>query len=281
MSCATSVRRVSLCIILVNLLFFSVPPFGAAGETIRINGTGSCLEMIRPLFQAYARTARGVSLEMEKPLGSSGALKALMAGAIDIAVTARQPDSETVRLGAKTRRFGKTALVIVTEKSVPAETISTRELENIYGGVTVKWSDGRAVRVILRLNQDIDTKILRGLSPGMDEAVGIAHRRPGMFIAITDPESNEMVSKTPGGVGTAGLAGVLAGDRPLKILALNGVVPSRKTLADGTYPLAKEIYFVTNSSPPRAAAEFLDFVFSNKGRSIAEKIGVLVTVGDK
>ena len=278
---AMSVWRIPLCFILVNLLFLAGPRSSLAGETIRINGTGSGLEMIRPLFMAYAKTNPGVSLEMEKPLGSSGALKALIAGAIDIAVTGKPPDPEVIRHGVKSRRFGKTPLAIVTEKNVPAQTLSTGELEDIYRGITGKWSDGQTIRVILRPNQDVDTKILRSLSPGIDEAVTIAHRRPGMFVAITDPESNEMVSKTPGGIGTAGLTSVLAGSRPLKVLALNGVLPSRKTLAEGAYPLAKEIYFVTTGNLPWVAAEFLDFVYSNKGRSITEKAGVLITVGEK
>ena len=281
MCCAKSVRRICLSFVLVNLLFLAEPHVGPASEAVRINGTGSGLEMIRPLFQAYGKTAPDISLEMEKPLGSSGALRALMAGAIDIAVTGTPTDPEAIRHGLKTRRFGKTPLAIVTEKTVPAQTVSTAELENIYRGNRGKWSDGRAVRVILRPNQDTDTKILRGLSPGMDEAVTRAHGRPGMFVAVTDLESNEMVSKTPGGIGTAGLTGVLTGDRPLKVLALNGVMPSRKTLAEGAYPLAKELYFVTTGNLPHAAQEFLDFVYSNKGRSIAERIGVLITVEEK
>ena len=232
-------------------------------------------------MEAYGKVSRGVSFEMEKPLGSSGATKALLAGAIDIAITSKPLDPEVISQGGKIRQFGKTPLAIVTEKNNPKKTISTSELEDIYSGITKKWSNGQTIIVVLRPNEDVDTKILRGLSPGMAEAVTKAQRRRGMIIAVTDHESNEIVSKNIGGIGASGLTGVLVGKVPLNVLALNGVMPSRKTIADGSYPLAKDIHFVTTGKLPHTAAKFLDFIYSNKGRAIAENNGLLITADGK
>ncbi len=268
-------------LILLNLLFFAGTPIALAGDTIRINGSGSGLEMMKPLIEGYGKTSRGVSFIMEKPLGSSGAIKALLAGAIDIVVTSKPLKPEEIARGGKLRYFGKTPLAIVTGKNVPLKAISSKELEDTYSGKTTKWPNGETIRIILRPNEDIDTYILKGLSPGMDEAVTKAQRRQGMIIAVTDPESNEVVSKTIGGIGASGLTGVIVGKVPLNILALNGVMPSRKTLADGTYPLAKNINFVTTGKLPHAATKFLAFIYSDKGRAIAEKAGVLITADGK
>jgi phosphate transport system substrate-binding protein len=252
-----------------------------AGDAVRINGSGSGLEMMKPLIAGYGNSFRDVSFVMEKPLGSSGAVKALLAGAIDIAVTSKPLKPEEAAGGAKLRRFGKTPLAFVTGKNVPVKNISVTELEDIYSGKTTKWPNGESIRVILRPNEDIDTYILKGLSPGMAASIAIAQRRQGMIIAVTDPESNEMVSKTTGGIGASGLTGVLVGKIPLSVLTLHGVKPSRRTLADGTYPLAKDINIVTTGSLPPAAARFLDFVYSPRGRAIAEKAGVLITADGK
>jgi phosphate transport system substrate-binding protein len=237
--------------------------------------------MMKPLMEAYGKASRGVSFKMEKPLGSSGAIKALLAGAIDIAITSKPLKPEEIAQGGKLRYFGKTPLAIVTGKNVPQKTISTKELEDIYSGKTRKWPNGETIRVILRPNEDIDTTILKGLSPGMAEAVTKAQHRQGMIIAVTDPESNEAVSRTIGGIGASGLTGVLVGKVPLNVIALNGFMPSQKTLTDGNYPLAKDINFVTTGKLPHAAAKFLDFIYSKKGRAIAGKTGVLITADDQ
>ena len=271
----------SFCIILLYLLIFGGQKNASAAETVRINGSGAGLEMMKPLIEVYVKSYPGVTFEMHKPLGSSGAIKALIAGALDIAVTSKPVKPEELSKGAKVSTFGKTPLAIVANKSVMQKDIRTTELEAIYSGVTRKWPNGENIRVVLRPLEDIDTKILRGLSPGMDKAVSEAQRRRGMLTAVTDPESNEAVSRTEGSIGAAGLAGIMATKIPLSILSLNGVMPTPAALADGSYPLSKDINFVTRGRLPGAAAKFLDFIYSEKGRAVVERIGVLVTAGPK
>jgi phosphate transport system substrate-binding protein len=261
-------------------LLITFPSRLLAADAIRINGCGTGLDMMKPLTEAYAKVSRGVSFKMEKPLGSSGAIKALQAGILDLAVSCRPVKPEETTRGAKFIPYGKTPLVIVTDKRVPLKNVTVRELEDIYAGRTTKWPNGETVRIILRPNEETDTKILKGLSPGMAEAVDSAHRRPGMMIAVTDPESSEAVSRTIGSIGASTLTGVLIDRLPKNMLSLNGVVPSLKTLADGTYPLAKEIGFVTAGELPSAASKFLQFVYSRKGRAIAEQSGVLITAAE-
>ncbi|MBA4371460.1 MAG: ABC transporter substrate-binding protein [Thermodesulfovibrio sp.] len=269
------------CMIICCLCLIGFSSDVLAGETIRINGSGIGLDMMKPLIAAYSKAHPGISIEMEKPLGSSGAIKALIAGALDIAVSSKPLKAEEAEQGATLRPFGRTPLAIVVGGSVPVKDITTPELEKIYSGTTVVWPGGETIRLILRPQEDIDTKILRGLSPGMDEAVTRARKRPGMITVVTDPESNQAVARTIGSIGASGLVGVLVSKPSLSIISLNGIMPSAKTLADGRYPLAKEIYFVTTSRLSRASEKFIDFIYSDKGRAIVEKIGVLVTAGGK
>ncbi len=257
------------------------PTHALAGETVRINGSGTGLEMMKPLIKAYVESNPGVLFEMEKPLGSSGAITALIAGALDIAVSSKLLKPEEAAKGAKLSPFGKTPLAIVTGSNVPVKSISTQELEAIYSGRTRKWPNSERIRVILRPLEDIDTKILRGLSPGMNKAITQAQSRRGMTTAVTDPESNQAVANTIGSIGTSGLTGIMVENTSVKIISLNGVMPTIASLADGRYPLAKEIHFVTLSHLSESAQKFLDFIYSDKGRAIVENVGVLTATGGK
>jgi phosphate transport system substrate-binding protein len=102
-----------------------------AGETIRINGSGTGLEMLKPLLKAYATAHPRVSFIMDKPLGSSGAIKALAAGALDLAVSSKPLKPEEAAQGLQLSPYGRTPLVIVVGRNVPAQNISTEELEAI------------------------------------------------------------------------------------------------------------------------------------------------------
>jgi len=249
----------------------------AADATIRINGSGSALDLMQPLVKAYQKANPSASVAMEKPLGSSGALKALLAGALDLVAASRQLKPEETAKGAQLRKYGRTPQAIVTHKGVPKQDITTRELEEIYSGTSTKWSNGENIRLVLRPKEDIDTAILRALSPGMATSLAAAMARPGMVVAVTDQEAYAAVSKTAGGLGTTGLTSIITQKLALNVLSLNGVKPTLRSLASGGYPLSKEISFVTVPGTSPAALKFLDFVYSRQGRHIAEKAGVLIT----
>jgi phosphate transport system substrate-binding protein len=249
-----------------------------AGELIRINGSGAALDVLTLMNDAYRKLHPETRIEMTKPLGSSGAIKALLAGALDLAVSSKPLTPEQVSQGALGREFGRTPLVIVTERNVPRSDITTRELEEIYAGTVKKWSNGEQIRIVLRPASDIDTTILRGLSPALSLAIDKAQAQPGMAVAVTDPESNDLVARTPGGIGASALCSLLVTKPQLNALALNGVVPGVGALADRTYPLAKDIRFITKGPPAPSVADFLEFIYSAAGRAIAEKAGVLVAL---
>jgi phosphate transport system substrate-binding protein len=266
--------------LLILCLCLSLPALSGsclAADPIRINGSGSALDMMKPLVKAYLKANPGVSIAMEKPLGSSGALKALLAGALDIVVSSKRLKPEDAAKGAQLREYGRTPFAIVTEKSVPKQNITTAELEQIYAGKVSKWPNGESIRLVLRPKEDVDSYLLIGLSAGMKEALTLAQSRPGMVVAVTDPEAYETVVKTPGGIGATGLTSIITEKLPLNVLSLNGVKPTTRNLVNGSYPLSKEIGFVTTPRTTPAALKFLEFVYSPKGRSIAERSGVDVS----
>ena len=253
------------------------PALSQAIEVIRINGSGSALDMLKPLAESYQRSNRQVRIVVEKPLGSSGAINALLAGALGLAMSSKPLRAEEADRGARLHPYGRTPLAIVTEPGVPASNVTTQQLEEIYSGRVTQWQQGGPIRLVLRPQGDIDTQILRALSPGLDKAVSVSQVRPGMLMAVTDPEATALIARTQGALGTSGLASVLGEKLPMKILTLNGVRPTTGTLANGAYPMAKEVGIVTTPRTPAAALAFIDFLFSKPGRILAEKAGVLVT----
>jgi phosphate transport system substrate-binding protein len=269
--------RKTLLWVLMTSLGTALPGLGQATEQIRINGSGTALDMLKPLAEAYQRKHPQVRIAIEKPLGSSGAIKALLAGALDLALSSKPLSSEEAGRGARLQSYGRTPLAIVVEKNVPISDLTTQQLEDLYAGRLSQWKSGSPIRLVLRPQGDIDTQILRLLSPGMNQAVSLAHGRPGMLMAVTDPEATALIVRTQGGIGASGLAGLLVEKTPLKVLTLNGVRPTTGTLASGAYPLGKEISVVTTAKTSAAARAFIDFIYSAAGRSQAEKVGVLVT----
>jgi phosphate transport system substrate-binding protein len=272
-------NRLTLYICGLSFAVIAFPGIGMATETITINGSGSALDMMKPMIAAFQKSNKSVRISMDKPLGSSGAVKALLAGALDLVLSSKPLKPEEIAKGAQLQVYGKTPLVIISEKNVRKGNITTTELGDIYFGKTSIWPSGEAIRLVMRPSEDIDSKIIAALSPGMTAAMHAAHSRPGMLVAVTDPEAYTAVSKTPGGLGATGLTSIITEKLPVTSMTLNGITASPQALAKGSYPLAKEISIVTTPKTSRAAQKLISFMHSPQGRSIADKAGVLVTTG--
>jgi phosphate transport system substrate-binding protein len=272
-------REILGCYCLVIMLLV-IPAICQATDTITVNGSGSALDMMKPMIAAFQKKNKDVRVVMEKPLGSSGAVKALLAGALDLALSSKPLKPEELAKGAHQQVYGVTPLVIIAEKNVRTTDITTRELEDIYSGKRTTWPNGETIRLVMRPNEDVDSKLLSNLSPGMLTAMNTARSRSGMVDAVTDPEAYTTVAKTAGGIGATGMTSIIAEKLPVKSLTLNGVKASPKTLASGAYPLAKEISIVTSPKTPPAAHKLVTFILSPPGRAIAAATGVHVTIGE-
>jgi phosphate transport system substrate-binding protein len=253
------------------VLWLAVPSPAAAEEILKIGGTGTTLGTMRLLGAAFEKANPGVSITVLASLGSTGGIKAATAGAIEIGVSAR-PLSEAERQGANAIKYGRSPLVFAVAKSVRAGDITMEQIADIYIGKLTAWPSGDTIRLVMRPPSDINTVILKALSPRMKEAVLAAEKRPGMLSALTDQEAMDRLDKVPGALVVTSLSEVIHVPS-LKALKLEGVDPTPASLADGTYPLSLSFFMITGKSPPALATRFIAFVQSEQGLKILRETG--------
>ena len=249
----------------------------ASGEPIRVGGTGSALGTMKILGEAFTRqNASKIELTIMPNLGSSGALRALQAGAIDIALLSRPLSDAHHAAGLVAFEYGRSPFVLVTSKPGIGN-LTPAALADLLAGRTLTWSDGQPVRLVLRPKADIDSELLASLSRGIAEALTIASKRQGMVMAATDQEAAEHAERLPGSLAVSTLALILSEHRKLNMLSFDGVAPSVAALADGSYRHFKSLAMVTRGAPSGAALQFIEFVRSPQGRAILEANGHLVS----
>ena len=169
--------------------------------------------------------------------------------------------------------FARTPFAFVVNARTDVSGVTSEEIVRIYRGEATRWPNGERVRLVLRPASDADTQLLRSISPEMSLAVGVAQARPGMLMAITNNECNEMVERTSGAIGPTSLLQVRAEAHALRLLAWNGVRPDLEALASGKYPLAKPLFLVIRRSPPPAVRGFVEYLASPAAREILTSLG--------
>lgn len=245
-------------------------------ENIKIGGSGFGLGVMKILAGAYEKAHPGVRIEVVPSLGSAGGIKALNQGALDISISGRPPTAAEAASGLIAEEIARSPFVFITNKGVSKEGVTTQELEKIYRGQTLVWPDGTRIRPVLRPESDTVTKIVRGISPAMNQAMSLAMSREGMIRAITDQESADVTEKTAGALESGTLTQVNSEKRQVNVLSYNGIKPGVKSLADGSYPLYTPMFLVIAPKISPAALKFVEFVRSGAGSAILTNNGNLV-----
>jgi phosphate transport system substrate-binding protein len=250
-------------------------PVGAAEQTLRIGGTGSALGGAQQLLDGLTKRRPEITGIVLPSVGTSGAIKAVIAGALDIGLTSRPLKTAERSVGLVAQPYGTTAVVFAVRRDNPRSTIRSTEIVDIYEERITAWGDGTPIRFILRPPSDGDTEILMRFLPRLASAWQEAAEKRIAPVAYTDQEAAEMVETIPGSFGPNSLSLVLAERRPIKALALDGVAATVETIRNGTYDLTKTFHFITRPETGGAVRAFLDFAASPEGRDILESVGIV------
>jgi len=248
---------------------------GASDEEVRIAGTGSALGVMKVLSEGFVAVNPTFRAKIYSSIGSSGGIKAVSEGAIDIGLMSRPLKAEESERGLKIIPVARTPLVFIAHENSACTNVTEDMLVSIYSGRLKRCPDGGPIRLILRPPKESDTIILNGLSEAMSRAVEWALQSDGLIMAITDQDSASHVESIPGAFSTSTLALVRSENRRVKVLSFASVAPSLENLAEGTYPLEKRISMVTVEDPRPEVKEFVDYILSPAGGKILAENGCL------
>ena len=258
------------------LLIVMLLPSAAFGEQVlKIGGVGCVLGSMKILAAAFEKSHPGVKVKVLPSLGTSGSLKAVHQGAIDIGIGGRPMKAEEQGLGLHTIEYARTPLVFVTKKEIAKNDLTTQEFLKILRGELQTWPDGRRIRMVLRPATDSEHIVLKTASPEIGKALENALAQKGMQVALTSQDCANAVEGVSGALGYSTLTLVLSEKRPLKILSYNGVTPDLKTIADKSYPFSELLYLVTKDAPAGLIKQFIDFLLASEGRKILRQTGNL------
>ncbi len=81
---------------------------------------------------------------------------------------------------------------------------------------------------------------------------------------------HDTVETTKAAIGYVGLGYV---DSDVKGVKIAGVMPSKTSVLDGSYPIARSLYMITNGEATGLTDDFIKFVLSSAGQAIVENKG--------
>jgi phosphate transport system substrate-binding protein len=241
--------------------------------TLRIAGTGAAVATITQVAAAFQKKHPDVRFVFPPSLGSTGGIKAVIAGALDVGLNSR-PLTEAERAhGLVLAEYARTPLLLVTSHKGDPGDFTLARIASLYNGALQSYPDGAPIRIIMRPDVEIDIHMIRELSPEIDAAVQKAQAREGMSIAVNDQDNAEMLVKTRGAIGWMTMAQLISENLELTPLPIDTIMPVQANFASGKYPLFRSFSVVTAAQPSPLVKAFLEFLASAEGRAILSKNG--------
>lgn len=197
-----------------------------------------------------------------------GAYKDIVDGNADIIICA-QPSDEQLAYAEENGvelemvPVGSDAFVFIVNSNNPVSDITIGQIQDIYSGNITNWSElgGNNVPIAaMRRNKN------SGSETALEKLMGDTPIVPDYTTLFGSPIGFSFRYYVTGMLGEGGV----------KILTINGIAPTAETIADGTYPVAGNIYAIyrkgeTNENVYKA----VDFMLSPEGQKIVEESGYI------
>jgi len=247
----------------------------AQAEKIVIKGSDTLgAKLVPQLAEAYKASNPGTQFSIAAE-GSTTGLTAVIEGTADIGMSSRRAKSTEQSAGAaKGVTLTPTivaydAMAVIVNESSPLKTLSKAQVEQIFTGDVRDWSavGGIAgkISVYTRNTSSGTYSDWKELAMNKRDYASGSQKMAGNEQIVAE------VAKNPNGVGYVGIAYIKASG--IKVLSVDGQVPSAATVRAKTYPYSRPTFYFTNGAPSGKAAPFTEFTLSSKGQAIVEQVG--------
>jgi phosphate transport system substrate-binding protein len=258
---------------LATLAVVAVLPLQA--QKLVIKGSDTLGAKLVPMIaEEYKASNPGVTFEIAAE-GSTTGLTAIIDGTADIGMSSRRARPTELSGGAAKGKTLKAIIVcydgmavIVNEKS-PISGLNKRQVEQIFTGDVTDWSavGGPAGTISV---------YTRNTSSGTySDWKDLAMKKRDYAASSQKMAGNEQiaaeVAKNPNGIGYVGLAYIHAPG--IKVLSIEGGVPTKESVLAKKYPYARPTFFYTNGEATGEAAKFIAYTLGDAGQKIVEKVG--------
>ncbi|MBN1485221.1 MAG: phosphate ABC transporter substrate-binding protein [Chloroflexia bacterium] len=200
--------------------------------------------------------------------GSSVGIQAVHNGTVDIGMASRELDADEAA-GIEVHRIAIDVLAVIVHPDNPLENLTRQQLQDIYLGRVSNWKqvggDDQEIVVVIRETTSgtrgaFDNIVLGGAEPAAS----------GLEVAITAGDVAAIVADRPAAVGYVGFGNL---EENVKLVAIDGLLPSPEAAREGRYTLVRPLQLLTGPLSQPLAQLFVEFATGPEGQRVVQESG--------
>jgi phosphate transport system substrate-binding protein len=244
-------------------------------QALQIEGSTTVGPIAEAFAEAFMKANPNVQITV-KMTGSGDGAAALVDGRCQIATMSRYMKPAEYQKAVEknimpcVHTVAMDGVCVVVHPSNPVKAIMRNQLKDIYTGKITNWKDvGGPDLPIVVISRDTSSGTYEVFA---EKVLGKDKMSEKVEYVNANPQAYARVKSTAGAIGYIGLGFLDAG---VKAVTVDGVMPTRKTIANGVYPISRPLFFFTNGYPELGTTlhAFCTFFLTEKGQEIIEAKG--------
>ncbi|PYJ87859.1 MAG: phosphate-binding protein [Verrucomicrobia bacterium] len=247
----------------------------ARAEKLVIKGSDTLgAKLVPQLAEQFKAQHPGTTFDIAAE-GSTTGIAAIIDGTAQIGMSSRRAKPAEIAAASSKGVHMKPTIVaydgiaVIVNSANSVKSLTKKQVEQIFTGEVTDWSavdgPGGKISIYTRNTSSGTYSDFKELAMKKRDYAGGSQKMAG------NEQIASEVGKNPNGVGYVGLAYTKASG--IKVMSIDGVLPSDQTVHAKTYPYARPTFYYTNGEPIGLAKQFLDFTIGPAGQKTAAQVG--------
>ena len=247
----------------------------AQADRLVIKGSDTLgAKLVPQLAEQFKAQTPGTTIDIAAE-GSTTGIAAIIDGTAQIGMSSRRAKPAEISAAAAKGVNMKPTIVaydglgVIVNAANPIKGLTKKQVEQIFTGEITDWSgvggSGGKISIYTRNTSSGTYSDWKELAMKKRDYASGSQKMAGHEQIAAE------VGKNPNGVGYVGLAYMKAAG--IKVLPIDGQMPSQKAVIDKTWPYARPTFYYTNGEPAGVARQFVDFTLSPAGQKIVDRVG--------
>lgn len=240
--------------------------------SVATNGSTSMEKVIGLLSEQFMNDHSGVKISYDAT-GSGTGIESVSNGSCDIGLSSRALTEDETAKGLVGTNVALDGIAIIVNADSKVDNLTLKQISSIFTGSSKDWKDvGGTSGSIAAIGREAGS----GTRDGFESITGTKDKCKLAQELTSTGAVIEAVKNSPNAIGYASFSDV-EGKEGVKVITVDGVKCSEKTLLDGTYKIQRPFVLVTKKGVKlsKQAQAFFDFTTSKKTGDLIAKAGVV------
>ncbi|AFY70709.1 phosphate ABC transporter substrate-binding protein, PhoT family [Thalassoporum mexicanum PCC 7367] len=248
---------------------------------LQIDGSTTMVALMQNLNNAYAQANPSIPAiygqPANNPNGSSGGIRNLINGTVDLAASSRPLKPEEATANLQVVAIAKDAVAVVVSASNPYRGgLTMSQLRQIYEGRITNWSEVGGPNVPIKVINRAQASGTRDLFQNVVLLSQSFAPDSANFITWPQDETTAIIRELGNNGISYATVSQVANQSTVRIMPIDDSLPTDiNAIRNNTYPISRNIFLITTKQTSPAVKEFIELALSPQGQQLATNNGFI------